>query len=458
MAQAANEAWRSVAEHKAAFAKRTQALFHPAEAPPSELTPASATCSTIEINDFLADLRDSPLPISEQADVLSLQKTNFQHERTSADGHFLLKWDSTGPLAVSDAIVNDAEADLAAANVSYTSDFGQPPCPNIVDVLFDNARTPQTVLPAGPISLPAGYMNTYSTNALARKLTATHELFHVLQGGFGFRLKAYTKWFLEGGATWSEAAYCNAISGWLKLSGLFENPLQKLTKTIYTSLPFFIFLENIFNTTKNGRYFMVDWMKFDPNRPPDANPLVELNLLAPSQRDDFNSDRLLVQFALQMALKNWYMNPGGGEAIPQFRDALAPGDPQIPYADQTVILPPENTLGFTDVSDTGLMFTTPRLNSTQFYFMQVGASSAVAPYAVIGQFADGQRRNPYVGAAIMNPHTGQPAAGHSQIAEDTSLGLREFTFASDSELAYFVTAGSHTSFTNFTLFASPHGP
>lgn len=459
MAQAAaDEAWRPAADRQSAFTKRAQALFHPVETPPSALTPESATCSTVEVNEFLADLQQAPLLASQQADILSIQQTTFQHERTSADGHFQLKWDTTGRLAVTDAMVNDAEADLAAAYVSYSADFGQPPSPNLVEVLFDNAITPQTVLPAGPISLPAGYMNTYANNALARKLAATHELFHVLQGGFGYTSKSYTKWFLEGGATWSEATYYNAITGGLKLSALFDNPLQKLNNTSYTSLPFFIFLENFFEATKTSRYFMVDWMRFDPHRLRDTNPLEELNRLAPTQRNDFNADRLLVQFALQMALKTWYTSAGGGEAIPQFRDATVTGNPQLPYANQNVTLPAANSVGFSDVSDTGLMFDGPILKPTQFYFMQVGASSATAPYAVVGQFADGQRNNPFAGAAVMNPHTGQPAPGHSQIAEDTSLGPRDYTFNSDSELAYFVTAGGHLSRTNFTLLVSPHGP
>lgn len=413
------------------------------------------TCSTVDYAEYLQLLAAASLTSAQQDRLAAFVKTDFEHEYATPDGHFLVKWDTTGSFAVTQAIVDDAIADLQDAYEKYNRDFGQPPSPDTIQVLFDNARTPQTVPPSGPISLPGQYMMGNADNGLLRKITATHELFHVLQGGFGFVSNAVSKWFYEGGATWSEIVYYNAVSGDLKVPYIFRYPLTPIAKQVYGSVSFFIFLENYYFAEKTGAWFMVDWFQYNEAKR-QGSVWYELNQVAMSLVRDTNLNFLFVQFGIDLAAKTWFQTADGAVAIPPPR--LAESPPSYPiqqYSDMALNLPNGNVIALTGPSFTGVSNTDPKLTSTQLYFWKVTASSATTPYTVFGQFSQGQRNNPYVGAAVVDPLTGDPIAGHTTTALSTEYDHRDFNFVSDTEMAYFVTAGpwslKETAFT-FNLF------
>lgn len=414
------------------------------------------TCSAVEYADYLELVSHARLTRKQKRILSSIPKTDFEHERTTPDGHFTLKWDTTGFNRVTDEIVDDAQADLQDAYSKYTTDFGQPPSPDTIEVLFDNAKTPQTVPPKGPISLPGQYMRSKADNRLQRKLTATHELFHVLQGGFGYPSRGYTTWFYEGGATWSEIVYYNGVNGAGKVPDIFDHPFKPIEDRSYGAVSFFIFLENFYDEVKTEAWFMVDWYKSNPDRGRYVDLWVELDDVA-GLEPDYNSDRLLVQFALQAASKTWYKNTDGTVVIPPPRDAETVGYPVQEYSTMNLSLPAANQFAFTGHSMVGHHETTPRLKATGLYFWEVTAAIAASSYSVYGQFSSGQRMNPYVGGAVLDTATGAPAAGHPTVALSTEFDAQTFDFTPGSEKAYFVTAGpARSGFTNFTLDIGTH--
>jgi hypothetical protein len=394
------------------------------------------TCSTPEMTRYYIALRNPDLD-EELRSLLPQPPPSFQHSMESAEKHFKLYWDSTGNLAIPQPIVQDAAEDLEASYSRYETTFGKAPSVNQIEVKFWDPLTPNTQMPAGPINLPVDSMKADQGNRLMRNVTVSHELFHVLQGRFGFRAQTPQLWFLEGSATWAEAVFLQAISGASKLDWFFSYPTKTILSMRYESLPFLIYLENLMFSVKTGPYVMVDI--FNSVSGPDPDPFELIDALAKQRLAGYDLDRVLVQFGVQAPLGTWYKTASGTPAIPLFRDAEQSAHPELPYP-QRIELDPQFAYTFTqpqcarppaaEVSRSGL------------FFFKATSRAGRSDFKIVGTAQAGQRKNPYLGAAVFTASTGDSAPGHSPIPLDASLTDVSIACNGDKEGAYYVVAGS----------------
>jgi hypothetical protein len=407
-------------------------------------------CTVTEYARFREALDSPQLTSSERSLLSSVAKTSFQHQKLSSRGHYRLRWDSTGSLAVSQAIVDEAATDLEQAHDRYVAAFGVPPSSAEVEVLFDNARTPQTVLPGGPISLPASYMKGIAGNRLDRTVTAAHELFHVLQGRYRYRTAA-SEWFLEGSATLAEMIFYASVSSGTKLTYFAEHPLERLRSLRYGSVSFFVFLENFFAGVKTGPWFIRD--VFEAHTP-GADPLEDLDVVARRLMPAYTADRLLAQFALQFALGTWYRTASGAPAIPAPKDCAQNPPRQMDYAIIKLKLPTTSTTVITD--STVVALSQPfSLKMTGFFFFRVSARTARPSLPYSGVFARAPKSPTWVGAAVINAATGAPAPGHAQVPFDASAGPHTFNAVGEAEVTIFVAVGNSMSSVMGNLTTGP---